>query len=102
MWKTFNNIIFGIKGCMSVNTLWTLITYYPMGGHSKTGYDNCTGRIQIKVLTTLPITSHPFFLLHFRFSMASFKNLRHTIRKETVLLTKPQYKFVMGVNVYLD
>ena len=35
MWKPFNNVIVGINGCMSVNTLWTLITYYPMEGHSQ-------------------------------------------------------------------
>ena len=37
MWKPFNNIIVGINGWMSVNTLWTLITYYPMEGHSQPG-----------------------------------------------------------------
>ena len=35
LWKPFNNIIVGINGCMSVNTLRTLITYYPMEGHSQ-------------------------------------------------------------------
>ena len=38
VWKPFNNIIVGINGCMSVNTLWTLITlinYNLMEGHSQ-------------------------------------------------------------------
>ena len=35
VWKPFNNIIVGINGCMSVNTLWNLITYYPMEGYSQ-------------------------------------------------------------------
>ena len=35
VWKPFNNIIVGINGCMSVNTLWTLINYNLMAGHSQ-------------------------------------------------------------------
>ena len=35
VWKPFNNIIVGINGCMSVNTLWTLINYNWMEGHSQ-------------------------------------------------------------------
>ena len=34
------------------------------------------------------IANHPFFL-NFRFSVASIKNLKHTVGKEIVLLMKP-------------
>ena len=43
MWKPFKNIIVGINGCLSVKTLWTLITYYPMEGHSQqVNFFKCT------------------------------------------------------------
>ena len=35
VWKPFNNIIVGINGYMSVNTLRTLINYNWMEGHSQ-------------------------------------------------------------------
>ena len=35
MWKPFNSIIVGLNGCISVNTLWTLINYNLMEGHSQ-------------------------------------------------------------------
>ena len=45
MWKPFNNIIVGINGCMGVNTLWTLINYNLMEGHSQQVNKEANGQL---------------------------------------------------------
>ena len=44
--KPFNNIIFGINGCMSVNTLWTLITYNLKEDHSQQVNQEANGQLR--------------------------------------------------------
>ena len=46
MWKPFNNIIVGINGCMSVNTLWTLINYNLMECHSQQVNKEANGQLR--------------------------------------------------------